>query len=407
MLTGFLLFSLGTYSEELDLDTILKRVEVANSEVRIKELDIKIKEKGKKKALRNLILPPVTIKSESDWKTAKNEGFGFEKIEATIPLFQGGRMINNYKKSENELELAKEEKKLAIYSWQEEAINAYFSNLSYRKQKEITDSTIRALQKQYTRLNGLYNENKLIAKSEILKIEADLEKNKALNYNNSQNEKASKEKLMQLLGYELDKQVTLNEIDAINYIKTSKIIKKIKDPKNTTLGKAQSIMVDIAGYDVKIAKADLYPILYIKPSYKFKEENLSSHKYKNVNEGRVEVGIKYVFEWGATLDSIAQSEYKLDQAKIKYDNNIQEIELDMKNKLGEIESLSGQSESQKKRVELLRENLKIDNLRYDNELISTFDYLNSVNQLKIAEEDYYKLQRLLVLSVIEYENLYK
>ena len=79
----------------------------------------------------------------------------------------------------------------------------------------------------------------------------------------------------------------------------------------------------------------------------------------------------------------------------------------MRNKLGEIESLAGQSEAQKKRVELLRENLKIDNLRYDNELVTTFDYLNSVNQLRTAEEDFYKLQRSLVLAVIEYENLYK
>ncbi|MGL5761194.1 MAG: TolC family protein, partial [Cetobacterium sp.] len=160
-------------------------------------------------------------------------------------------------------------------------------------------------------------------------------------------------------------------------------------------------------YDVKIAKADLYPILYVKPSHKFKEENLDTHKYETINEGRVEIGLRYTFAWGATLDSVDQSEYKLDQAKIKYDHNIQGIELDMRNKLGEIESLAGQSEAQKKRVELLRENLKIDNLRYDNELVTTFDYLNSVNQLRTAEEDFYKLQRGLVLAVIEYENLYK
>ncbi|MGL5314460.1 MAG: hypothetical protein ACRC92_14520, partial [Peptostreptococcaceae bacterium] len=90
-----------------------------------------------------------------------------------------------------------------------------------------------------------------------------------------------------------------------------------------------------------------------------------------------------------------------------YENNIVGIELDMRNKLGEIESLSGQSEAGKKRVELLRENLKIDNLRYSNELVSTFDYLNSVNQLRSAEEDYYRIQRALVLATIEYQNLYK
>lgn len=389
------------------MEEILKRVESDNPEVKVKELDVKIKEKGKKKAFRNLILPPVTIESENDWETAKKEGFGFEKIEAVIPIFQGGKIVNTYNKSKSELELAKEEKRLSVYSWQETAVDTYFTNLNYRKQRELTDLTIGALQKQRNRLNGLYKENKMIPKSEVLKVEADIENNKAINFGNAQKERASKETLMQLLGYDLDKEVTLDEFNAMDYLKSFGTIKKVQDPRDTTLGKAQSLMVDLAEYDVKIAKADLYPILYVKPSHKFKEENLDTHKYETINEGRVEIGLRYTFAWGATLDSVDQSEYKLDQAKIKYDNNIQGIELDMRNKLGEIESLTGQSEAQKKRVELLRENLKIDNLRYDNELVTTFDYLNSVNQLRTAEEDFYKLQRSLVLAVIEYENLYK
>ena len=382
-------------------------MESSNPEVRVKDLDVKIKEKGKKKAFRNLVLPPVTIESENDWETAKKEGFGFEKIEATIPLFQGGRMVNTYKKSKSELELAKAEQRLAVYNWQEIGVDAYFSNLNYRKQREITEATIVALEKQRNRLEGLYSHNKMIAKSEVLKVEADIENNKAINYENIQKERSSKEILMQLLGYNLDKKVVLDEFNSADYLSSLGSIKKVEDPKNTTLGKAQSLMVDLAEYDVKIAKADLYPMLYVKPSHTFKEENLDTNKYETVNEGRVEIGIRYTFAWGATLDSVDQSEYQLDQAKIKYDNNIQGIELDMRNKLGEIESLAGQSEAQKKRVNLLRENLKIDNLRYDNELVTTFDYLNSVNQLKSAEEDYYKLQRSLVLAVIEYENLYK
>ncbi|MEG2347708.1 MAG: TolC family protein, partial [Cetobacterium sp.] len=173
----------------------------------------------------------------------------------------------------------------------------------------------------------------------------------------------------------------------------------------TTLGKRESLLVDVAEYDLKITKADLYPSFYVKPSHKFKEKQ--GDKLVTTNEGMVEVGFRYRFEWGGTIDSVNQKEYALDQAKIRYENNIRGIDLDMRNKLGEIESLAGQSGAQKKRVELLQENLGIDNLRYDNELVTTFDYLNSVNQLRKAQEDYYKLQRELVLAVIEYENLYR
>lgn len=397
--------SLGAYSEGLGLEAILNRVESSNPEVRVKELDVKIKEKGKSKALKNLILPPVNLSTEEDWQIVKDEGVGFKEIEAYIPIFQGGRMMYGYKKSKSELDLAKENSKLSVYTWQEASVNEYFKALNYKKQFEITESTLNALEKQRNRLDGLYKENKMIAKSEVLKVEADIENNRALNLQNAQKERASKETLMQLLGYDLDRAITLDEFNAMDYLKSVGTIKKVEDPKNTTLGKTQSLMVDIAEYDVKIAKADLYPSFYVKPSHKFKEK--VGDKLVTKNEGMVEVGFRYRFEWGGTLDSVDQKKFALEQAKIKYDNNIQGIELDMRNKLGEIESLAGQSEAQKKRVELLRENLKIDNLRYDNELVTTFDYLNSVNQLKKAEEDFFKLQRSLVLAVIEYENLYK
>ncbi|MBC2854551.1 TolC family protein [Cetobacterium sp. 2G large] len=405
LVVGFLTLSLGAYSEGLGLEAILNRVESNNPEVRVKELDIKIKEKGKTKALKNLILPPVNLSTEEDWQIVKDEGVGFKEIEAYIPIFQGGRMMYGYKKSKSELELAKENSKLSVYTWQEASVNEYFKALNYKKQFEITESTLNALEKQRNRLDGLYKENKMIAKSEVLKVEADIENNRALNLQNAQKERASKETLMQLLGYDLDRAITLDEFNAMDYLKSVGTIKKVENPKNTTLGKTQSLMVDIAEYDVKIAKADLYPSFYVKPSHKFKER--VGDKLVNRNEGIIEVGFHYRFEWGGTLDSVDQKKFALEQAKIKYDNNIQGIELDMRNKLGEIESLAGQSEAQKKRVELLRENLKIDNLRYDNELVTTFDYLNSVNQLKKAEEDFFKLQRSLVLAVIEYENLYK
>ncbi|MBC2851604.1 TolC family protein [Cetobacterium sp. 8H] len=407
LVVAFLALSLVAYSKGLGLEEILNRVEVGSPEVKIQELDIKIKDKNKKKALRNLILPPVTISSENDWEIAKKEGLGFEEIEAYIPIFQGGRMVYGYKKTGKELDLAKENQKLSVYTWQEQSVSEYFDALNYRKQREITDKTIEALQKQRARLDGLYKENKLIPKSEVLKVEADIENNRAQNLQNIQKERAAKETLMQYLGYDLDKKIELDEFDAMSHLENIGVIKKVEAPEATTLGKRESLLVDIAEYDLKITKADLYPSIYVKPSHKFREENKTTKEYENVNEGMVEVGFRYTFAWGATLDSVAQSQYRLDQAKLKYENNIRGIDLDMRNKLGEIESLAGQSGAQKKRVELLQENLGIDNLRYDNELVTTFDYLNSVNQLRKAQEDYYKLQRELVLAVIEYENLYR
>lgn len=402
---AFLGVSLLAYSEELGINEILNRVEIENPGVKVEDLEIKIKEKQKLRAFKNLVLPPVNFSTEEDWELIKDEGIGFNKIEAYIPLYQGGKIYNSYKKSISSYDLSKEERDLNVYSWQELSIGEYFKVLNYRKQREITKNTIEALEKQKSRLLGLYNEGKMIPKSELLKVDADIENNKAVNMKNLQRELNSRENLMQMLNYSLDSTIKLKEFNAENYLKSLGEIKKSENPKNTTLGKKEELLVDLANYDLKIAKGDLYPTIYIKPSHEFKEE--INGEYKTINEGRVEVGITYRFEWGGTLDKVSEKEYALEQANIKYDNNIKGIDLDMRNKLREIESLTGQSLAQKKRVELLNENLNIDTLRYDNELVTTFDYLNSVNQLREAHEDFYILQRELVLAVVQYNNLYK
>lgn len=62
----------------------------------------------------------------------------------------------------------------------------------------------------------------------------------------------------------------------------------------------------------------------------------------------------------------------------------------------------GEKESQ-----YLEENLKIDDIRYEAGLISTFDYLNSVNSYRSSQAEYYKMIKNLVVATIELENIYK
>lgn len=384
----------------------MNRAESSNGEVKISELNTLIKEKSKKQALRNLVLPPINFSTEQDWEVAKKEGIGFEKIEAYIPIFQGGRVYNAYEKSKVEYTLGVKEERLSIFKAQEEAVGKYFDTLNYKEQFKITKGAIEALNKQKNRLEGLYKTGKLVPKSEVLKLEADIENNRAINMENFKKEKNSLETLYQILNYPLDSKIELKDFNGEEYLKSLGTIEKPgESPEKTTLGVREELKVKSAEYDVKIAKGDLYPTLYVKPIHKFKEE--VNNELRTVNEGQVEIGFRYTFAWGGTLDAVKQKEYALDQAKIRYSNNIKGISLDMRNKYREIEALYGQSLASKKRVDLLSENLEIDNLRYNNELISTFDYLNSVNELRKAKENYYKVQRALVLTIIEYKNLYR
>ena len=178
--------------------------------------------------------------------------------------------------------------------------------------------------------------------------------------------------------------------------------------ENTLLGSKEALKLDSANYDVKIAKAALYPTIYTKYTYRYRyNDNGTLRKYDADKRDIFEVGFRWVLAWGADLDNVRSQEYLYEKAKIEYEDNLKGISLDMKNKLGEIKALYGKSLAMEKRANLLQENMDIDSMRYENELLTTFDYLNSVNSFREAQEDYYELQRKLVLAVIEYENLYR
>ena len=390
----------ASYSLELSLDDVISRAKTENSGIKIQELNTAIKKKGKSKALKNLVLPPINLSQEDDWDIIKEEGVGIRELEMYVPLFMGGRNLNSYRKAKNSLTISEKEEILAENKAIEESVTTYFEVLNYQKQYEIINGALKAMDKQKGRLSGLYKGGKIVPKSELLKIEADIERYKSINLENSRLEKKSAGELNRLLNLPLDTKITGKDIVANEYLGDRTNLSKFndKDIRKTTKAEIENLKLKNAEYDLKIAKADLYPTFYIKDTYTFKEWKDNKLKDPEGDKNKLELGFRYYFTWGGTLDSVNQKKYELEKAQLTHSENIKDIELDIQNKYREIESLYSY---------LLRENMNIDSMRYENQLITTFDYLNSVNAYRQAQEEYYKIQRNLVLAVIELENLYR
>ena len=325
-----------------------------------------------------------------------------------MDVFEGGKSVYGYKVLKSQLAKSKNQEILTEIDAQEDVIAAYFAILNAQKQTDITERAMKLLEKQKSRIWDLYSNGKLVPKSEYLKIEADIENNRVLILENKQEEENTIGILNRLLGYSLDNNLILEDFDPEEYLISKSNIqeKNNKKVENTLLGQNEKHDLDIAEYNVKLAKAELYPRIYTKYIHDFWERG-EENKNRDIDEDRFEIGFKWTFEWGGTLDEVASKKKALEQAQIKYDDNIKGITLEMKNQLNTVKALYGKAQAMKKRVDLLKENTDIDSMRYENELLSTFDYLNSVNSYRTAQEEYYKLQRELVLAVIEYENLYR
>ncbi|WP_176837895.1 TolC family protein [uncultured Fusobacterium sp.] len=405
----FLLLSGISYSQEMGLNEILDRAKTANPNVIMKKMDTDIKRKEKQRALKNYVLPPVNLSDSEEWEAVRKYGVGTRQFRVSMDVFEGGKSVYGYRILKSQVEMAENEEILTEIKAQEEAVNAYFSILNAQKQYEITSRTIELLKKQRQRNFDLYENGKILPKSEYLKIEADIEDNNVLNIENQLNEENNRGVLAKLLGYPLDNKIALKEFDPESYLKDKSEIhdtnnKKIED---TLLAKNEQHKVNIAENTVKIAKADLYPSINVEYKREFWEIDDDTKERRKLNDNVVTLGFKWVFEWGGTLDNIQAKKIAYEQAKVKYNDEIKKISLDIKNQLNKVKSLYGQSLVMKKRMELLEESANIDSMRYENELLSTFDYLNSVNKYRAAQENYYKTQRDLVLAIIEYENLYR
>lgn len=410
-LAAFLAICSTSFSSDFfTLDDVLNRVKDTNPQIRAQKMNEESKRELKEKAWKNLVTPPVNLSNEDEWEVVEKYGVGLKELEMYLPIFEGGRTLNNYKKAKTQYEIAQKDSDLVGIAAQEAAVAKFFEALNYKKQIEITDKAIEALEKQKERISDLYNNGKLVPKSELLKIEADIENNRGINLENKQKEEASLGELARLLNYPVNSPLELKDFNPLQFLEAkAHITEENKTPvENTLLGSKEALKLDSANYDVKIAKAALYPTIYTKYTYRYRyNDNGTLRKYDADKRDIFEVGFRWVLSWGADLDNVKSQEYLYEKAKIEYEDNLKGISLDMKNKLGEIKALYGKSLAMEKRANLLQENMDIDSMRYENELLTTFDYLNSVNSFREAQEDYYELQRKLVLAVIEYENLYR
>lgn len=408
-LAAFLAVCGASYAEgSFGLEEVLERAKTSNPQVRIQKISTEEMRKEKDRAWKNYVLPPVDFSDSDEWDTVKRYGLGVKSLSVDMDIFEGGKSVYGYKVLKSQVAKSENQEILSEIKAQEEAVAAYFAVLNAQKQTEITNRAMELLEKQKNRVWDLYSNGKIVPKSEYLKIEADIENNKVLILENLQNEENTMGVLNKILGYPLNNELVLDDFNPESFLASKAHLQEgnKKPVEDTILGKNEKHDLDIAGYNVKLAQADLYPTITVGYSHNFWERD-KDRGWEKTEEDRVTLGFSWTFEWGGTLDEIASKKKALEQAQIRYEDNIKGITLDMKNQLNTVKALYGKSQSMKKRVDLLKENMDIDSMRYENELLSTFDYLNSVDNYRAAQADYYKIQRDLVLAVIQYENLYR
>ena len=414
--TKLIVFSLifsRSFSVEMTLEDVLKKVKENNREIKIQELVIKEREYEVKKSFKEF-LPTVELEAgkefikdedgseKNDWTT---DGDKFERLNVNIPIFTGWRNTNNYRKSVLEKDISQQENKLVNYDIEERAIFFYFEILNNRTQAEISHRVIANLQEQEKRLKELFENGQMIPKSELLKVDADIVAEEAVKERRVQGQRSAEEALYLLMGIDLQSEYTFadharNDIDPQNYNIDRDTELALSEGSQA---KREELRLKDADLDVKLAKADLLPEVFGTYEYRIDDDDEDSF-----SDYQVSLTARWeIFSWGSTIDDIRQKEVAREQAELNYTNRMDEISLEIRDTYRELLTLHKEVHSQKVRLELLKENLEIDSLRYLNGLIEAIDYLSSVSDLSETAATYYSLEREFALRQREYENLLK
>lgn len=397
------------YSSEMGLEDVLNKLDSSNREILVQDMEVESKELGEKKQLKSMF-PRASLSwdtsfieyTDEDRNDFNSSGDSEASLTISVPLFQGGALYNNYKKSILNKENSIQGRNLVGYDVEERAISIYFEILNKKRQVEISKMVIEALEKQEKRLKSLYRSNKMIPKSELLKVQADLVLNESDLNRKIKEQRSSEEALFILLDMPLESEVEFKENSLDDF---SVDIYNLESDIETALkhgskAKQEDLTLKNAVLDTKIAKADLYPKI-----------NASAYRrLDSVPDDETEYQLSLtasweLFSWGSTIDDVKQKVISEKQALINYNNNMDSIALEVRNQYRQLEILSKDVDAQKSNLSLERENMKIDKLRYENGIISTFDYLDSLNRLSNAADNYYSVQRELVYAMKVYENL--
>jgi len=400
--------SLNVFSKDLNLEEALKIAENENPEIRRERITLDIKKLEEKKKMKAFL--PVVSLSMDEGDTAYDDNLNpFDKsvgVEARIymPLFTGGKLTNEYKKSKLESEKTSLTNILLKYDIRKDVIAKYFEVLNLKKQADILEGVNNTLNKQRERLEKLYNSNKLVKKSDVLRVKSDILTNEVTLLGVKQQAEIKTYELQILLGISMDEPLSIAEfdyktLDLNKFLLDDDIIKALNEGSKV---KKTEIDLKESEIDVNIARAAYYPKVGLGFEKNFKRDSDGLDSY------RIGVGFNWnVFNWGADMDTVAQNQYRVDQAVIDLTKMKDEVKLELKEKYSNMITLSKQLEAQNIKVEIADENATIDTLRYNNSLMSSFEYLDSVDKLRAAEEDYYTLQRELMLAIDTYENAWR
>lgn len=325
--------------------------------------------------------------SDYPYRTDPYRGF---TMSATItqPLYTGGRLLNNYKYaklgvdySALQVEVSRQDLILEVYQ-------AYYQLIQAQKLLLVADRSIRALEALRNQTREFYKAG-VVPKVDVLATEGQLAQARVQKTQALTNIGTYKAALSFLLRY--PQETPIDVVEDIEYRSNQYRIPGIyaTAAANRIEITQANISVDQAMTLVGIAKADLLPSVAVQANGARFNDDWNTFDHEAVNDWRIQGILSWTFDMFRRRDTVKDRRASQARSFIAREYLVEQIMEQVKTAYLDMTRSESDIKDNGKAVEYRRENFRINQERYKEQVATYVEVLDAERQLALAEGDYY------------------
>ncbi len=313
-------------------------------------------------------------------------------ITVTQPLFTGFSIIENYRLAQLGIKQAQTEERLARLEIVYETVTAYFR---YLKQTKFAETALRMVErlKAQSHDSQLFFDNELIPLNELLYSKVKLSQARQQQRRVETRLRLARAELATIMQIDRDSQFTV--VDEPN---KKLLALSLAQATSTALTKRPELTLSnyaiaSAGHQVKLAQSEYYPTLALTANhhrmgdqFNVNGDDITSTPYNTT----LMLGATWkLWEWGRSNHMVKSAEAEVASARRRLkevsDKIAMEVKTNFENAMTSYSNIATAAEE----VELGKENYRVTKLRFQNQLSTATEVLDSQAALTEAEASYY------------------
>ncbi len=308
------------------------------------------------------------------------------------PIFTGFALINQYKIASLGLDVAEISEKLTRQDVILDAKNAYYSILKSQKLMDVAEDTVKQVTAQKEVAENMYQVG-MSPLNDLLQSQVQLANDKQRFITAQNNLEISKSQFNTLLRRPVNAPVAI--VDILDYTPFEYDIDYCLDQANQNRLELQvaDMEVQIAEKDYKLSQRNYFPSIDLTGTWTRRGtewdvdggEGISDKKFWDIRA----TATWDFWEWGRTRYGVKEKLSRLSQAKYRKDEILDNIELEVKQAFLRTKETEKNITTVEKAIEQAKENLRITEERYKEQVSTTTDVLVAQTLLTDTMTNYY------------------